>query len=285
MLQNKKIGFIGSGNMAEALISGLVLSNAARSENIICSDVSEATLAAIGEKYEVAVTTENSEVAEKSEIIVYATKPQILAEIFKETAHALDTSKLIISIAAGVPLAAIASGLQKELRLIRVMPNICAFVKESATAIAAGAYATKEDIALATAIFDSVGKSVFIKENILMDAFTGLSGSGPAYIFTIIDAMADAGVKMGLSRKDSLFLSTQTVLGSAQLLLESGEHPGQLKDRVASPGGAAIAGIHTLEQGGLRTTLINAVESAAKRSEELGKMMVKEFIETNNKKG
>ncbi len=284
MLQNKKIGFIGSGNMAEALISGLVLSNAAQPENIICSDVSDETLAAIHEKYKVAVTTENSEVAEKSEIVIYATKPQILAEVFKETAHVLDTSKLIISIAAGVPLAAIASGLQKELRLIRVMPNICAFVKESATAIAAGAYATKDDIALATAIFDSVGKSVFIKENILMDAFTGLSGSGPAYIFTIIDAMADAGVKLGLSRKDSLFLSTQTVLGAAQLLLESGEHPGQLKDRVASPGGAAIAGIHTLEQGGLRTTLINAVESAAKRSEELGKMMVKEFIESNNKK-
>lgn len=283
MLQDKKIGFIGSGNMAEALISGLVLSNSAKPENIICSDISESTLAEIQEKYNVATTTDNSEVAQKSEIIVYATKPQILGEVLKETGHALDTSKLIISIAAGVPLAAIASGLKKELRLIRVMPNICAFVKESATAIAAGAYATKGDIALATAIFDSVGKSVFIKENILMDAFTGLSGSGPAYIFTIIDAMADAGVKMGLSRKDSLLLSTQTVLGAAKLQLESGEHPGQLKDRVASPGGTAIAGIHTLEEGGLRTTLINAVESATKRSEELGKMMVKEFIENNKK--
>ena len=116
-----------------------------------------------------------------------------------------------------------------------------------------------------------------------MDAFTGLSGSGPAYIFTIVDAMADAGVKMGLSRKDSLFLSTQTVLGAAKLLMESGEHPGQLKDRVASPGGTAIAGIHTLEQGGLRTTLINAVESATNRSKELGEMMVKDFIENNKK--
>jgi pyrroline-5-carboxylate reductase len=111
-----------------------------------------------------------------------------------------------------------------------------------------------------------------------MDAFTGLSGSGPAYIFTIVDAMADAGVKMGLSRKDALFLSTQTVLGSARLLLESQEHPGQLKDRVTSPGGTTIAGIHTLEQGGIRTTLINAVESATKRSRELGDMVVKDFI-------
>ena len=281
MLQEKKIGFIGSGNMGEALISGLVLSKAAKPENIICSDIAEDLLERMQGKYKVSTTTDNIEVAKKSEIVIYATKPQILGSVLKETASALDQSKLIISIAAGVPLAAIASGLGKELRLIRVMPNICAFVKESATAIAAGEYASNEDVALARAIFDSVGKTVFIQENILMDAFTGLSGSGPAYIFIIIDAMADAGVKMGLSRKDSLFLSTQTVLGAAKLLLESKEHPGQLKDRVASPGGTAIAGIHTLEQGGLRTTLINAVESAAKRSKELGEMMVKDFMENN----
>ena len=284
MLQGKKIGFIGSGNMGEALISGLVLSKAANPKNIICSDIAEDLLEEIQTKYKVSTTTDNIEVAEKSEIIVYATKPQILGSVLKETAPALDQSKLIISIAAGVPLAAIAAGLQKELRLIRVMPNICAFVRESATAIAAGEYASKEDVALARAIFDSVGVTVFIQENVLMDAFTGLSGSGPAYIFTIVDAMADAGVKMGLSRKDSLFLSTQTILGSAKLLLESKEHPGQLKDRVASPGGTAIVGIHTLEQGGIRTTLINAVESAAKRSKELGDMMVKDFMENSKKK-
>nr|NJM03593.1 pyrroline-5-carboxylate reductase [Desulfobacula sp.] len=271
--------------MGEALVSGLVLSGAAKPENIICSDIAEDLLEAVKKKYGVVVTTDNVEVARASEIIIYATKPQILGKVLKETAPALDTSKLIISIAAGVPLAAIASGLHKELRLIRVMPNICAFVKESATAIAAGDYATKEDIKLARAIFDSVGKTVFIQENVLMDAFTGLSGSGPAYIFIIVDALADAGVKMGLSRKDSLFLSTQTVLGAAKLLMESKEHPGQLKDRVASPGGTAIAGIHTLEQGGLRTTLINAVEAAARRSKELGDMMVKDFMENNKKNG
>lgn len=281
MLQEKKIGFIGSGNMAEALVSGLVLSKAAKPENIICSDISDDLLTAVKDKYNVNITEDNCEVAKLSEIVIYAVKPQILGAVLKETASVLDRSKLIISIAAGVPLAAIASGLHKELRLIRVMPNICAFVKESATAIAAGEYATKDDVGLARAIFDSVGETVFIQENILMDAFTGLSGSGPAYIFTIIDAMADAGVKMGLSRKDSLFLSTQTVLGAAKLLLDSGEHPGQLKDRVASPGGTAIAGIHTLEQGGLRTTLINAVESATQRSKELGEQMVKEFLANN----
>ena len=283
MLTDKKIGFIGSGNMGEALVSGLVLSKAARPENIICSDVATDQLEAIRGKYGVRTTTSNLEVCDASDIIVYATKPQILGAVLKETAKALDKSKLIISIAAGVPLAAIAAGLDKELRLIRSMPNICAFVKESATAIAAGEFVEPGDVELARAIFDSVGVTVFIQENVLMDAFTGLSGSGPAYIFTIVDAMADAGVKMGLSRKDSLLLSTQTVLGAARLLLESKEHPGQLKDRVASPGGTAIAGIHTLEQGGLRTTLINAVESATKRSQELGDLMVKDFIAQNNK--
>lgn len=284
MLQEKKIGFIGSGNMGEALISGLVLSKATKPENIICSDIAEDILEDIQKKYKVSTTTNNIEVVEKSEIIVYATKPQILGSVLNETAPALDKSKLIISIAAGVPLAAIAAGLGKELRLIRSMPNICAFVKESATAIAAGDFVLEGDVELARAIFDSVGKTVFIQENVLMDAFTGLSGSGPAYIFIIVDALADAGVKMGLSRKDSLFLSTQTVLGAARLLMESKEHPGKLKDRVASPGGTAIAGIHTLEQGGLRTTLINAVEAATKRSKKLGQMMVKDFIK-NHKNG
>ncbi len=284
MLQDKKIGFIGSGNMGEALVSGLVLSKAAKPENIICSDISPDTLEEVKVKYGVQTTTDNIEVCKQSDIIIYATKPQILGSVLKQTASALDKSKLIISIAAGVPLAAIAAGLKQELRLIRVMPNICAFVKESATAIAAGEFVQEGDVELARAIFDSVGRTVFIQENVLMDAFTGLSGSGPAYIFTIVDAMADAGVKMGLSRKDSLFLSTQTVLGAARLLLDTKEHPGQLKDRVASPGGTAIAGIHTLEQGGLRTTLINAVESATKRSKELGDMMVKDFIE-NAKNG
>jgi len=282
MLQQQKIGFIGSGNMGEALISGLVLSGAAKPENIICSDINSEQLNEMKEKYQVLTTPDNVEVIEASDIIVYATKPQILASVLKETAHALDMSKLVISIAAGVPLAAISAGLDKELRLIRAMPNICACVKESATAIAAGAHVQEGDIERSKAIFDSIGKTVFIQENILMDAFTGLSGSGPAYIFLIIDAMADAGVKMGLSRKDSLFLSTQTVLGSAKLLMESKEHPGSLKDRVTSPGGTAIAGIHTLEEGGLRTTMINAVQAASNRATELGEMMIKNFADNNN---
>ncbi len=283
MLKNKKIGFVGSGNMGEALISGLVMSKATNPENIICSDINDDTLEEIQKKYGIKTTTSNIDVVEESEIIIYSVKPQILGQVLHETSHALDTSKLIISIAAGVPLAVIAAGLGKKLRLIRVMPNICAFVKESATAIAAGEYVQEGDVEIAKAIFDSVGISVFIRENVLMDAFTGLSGSGPAYIFMIVDAMADAGVKMGLSRKNARLLSTQTVLGAAKLLMESNEHPGQLKDRVTSPGGTAIAGIHTLEEGGLRTTIINAVESATNRSRELGEALIKEFEKKNGK--
>ena len=282
MLKDKKIGIIGTGNMGEALISGLIYSRSSVPENIICSDIRKDKLKAIKETYGILTKKSNIEVAKASEIIVYAVKPQIMAQILTETADCLDMSKLVISIAAGVPLVAIEALLNKRLRLIRVMPNIAASVKEGAAAVAAGKHALKNDIKIAKAIFDSVGKSIFIEENVLMDAITGLSGSGPAYIFVIVDALADAGVKVGLSREDALFLSIQTVLGAAKLLMETKEHPGQLKDKVTSPGGTAIAGLHTLEKGGLRTTLINAVEAATNRSRELGQMMIKNFAENNH---
>jgi pyrroline-5-carboxylate reductase len=278
MLKDKKISIIGTGNMGEALVSGLISSGSSSPENIICTDIRLDKLQSVKEKYGVDTTDNNIAAVEGSNIVIYAVKPQIIASVLKETAHSLDLSKLIISIAAGVPLAAIEHCLKKDLRLIRVMPNIAAFVKESASVLAAGKNATTDDIQLAMAIFDSMGKSIFIKENILMDAITGLSGSGPAYIFLIVGAMADAGVKVGLSREDALFLSIQTVLGSAKLLMETREHPGRLKDMVTSPGGTAIAGIHTLEKGGLRTTLINAVEVATQRSKELGEIMTKNFL-------
>jgi len=278
MLKDKKIGIIGAGNMGEALISGLVHSRSSIPENIIISDIRKDKLRAVKEAYGVATTGNNLNVVDASEIVVYAVKPQIMASVLRETASTLDMTKVIISIAAGVPLAAIESCLNKDLRLIRVMPNIAASVKEGAAAIAAGKHVLKDDLKIAKAVFDSVGKSVIIEEE-LMDAITGLSGSGPAYIFLIVDALADAGVKMGLSREDALFLSTQTVLGAAKLLMETNEHPGRLKDRVTSPGGTAIAGLHTLEEGGLRTTLINAVETATRRSKELGEMMIKNFSE------
>ena len=277
MLTNKKICIIGTGNMGQALVSGLVGSGSSKPKNIICTDVREAKLKAIEKEYGVQTATNNLEAVSQAEIIIYAVKPQIMAAVINETAGILDMSKLIISIAAGVPVAALESCLNKELRLIRVMPNIAAAVKEAATAVAAGKHASKEDVQTAMAIFDSIGKTVFIEENYLMDAITGLSGSGPAYIFLIVEALADAGVKVGLSRQEALFLSAQTVLGAAKMLIETHEHPGQLRDKVTSPGGTAIAGLATLEEGGLRTTLIHAVEVATNRSRELGEMMIKNF--------
>ncbi len=281
MLNDKKIAIIGTGNMGEALVSGLLVSGSSTPKNIICTDVRQNKLDEVKAKYKVRTTANNLKAVAASDIIIYAVKPQIMAATLTETAARLDATKLVISIAAGVPLAAMESCIGKNLRLVRVMPNIAAFVKEAATAIAAGSHATKEDVELTMQIFNSIGKCIFLKENYLMDAITGLSGSGPAYIFLIVDALADAGVKMGLSRQESLFLAAQTVLGAAKLLIETGEHPGQLKDKVTSPGGTAIAGLATLESGGLRTTLINAVEAATLRSKELGELMIKNFSENN----
>jgi pyrroline-5-carboxylate reductase len=272
MLRNKTVGFVGTGNMGEALIHGLLYGHLCRPEQIICSDVRSERLKAIRETYGVRGTSHNIEVVKQSDIVILSVKPQIMKQVVDEIAKYLDLSKLIISIAAGVPLEAIESCAQKELKLVRVMPNICVSVREGVSAIAGGKHIQKEDLMIAKTIFDSVGKSLFIEEN-LLDAVTGLSGSGPAYIFLIIDALADAGVKVGLSRNDSLILASQTVLGAAKMLIETKEHPGKLKDMVTSPGGTAIAGLHTLEAGGLRTTLINAVEVATERSRTLGEII------------
>jgi pyrroline-5-carboxylate reductase len=277
MLKNKQVGILGTGNMGEALIHGLLYGHLCRPEQIFCSDVRAEKLKAIREKYGVKSTSHNVEVVKQSDIVILAVKPQIMKQVVEEIAKYLDLSKLIISIAAGVPLDAIEACARKDLKLIRVMSNICVSVREGVSAIAGGKHALKEDLMMAKTIFDSVGKSLFIEED-LLDAVTGLSGSGPAYIFLIIDALADAGVKVGLSRDDALILASQTVLGAAKMLIETGEHPGKLKDMVTSPGGTAIAGLHTLEEGGLRTTLINAVEVATQRSKALGEMMKNDLI-------
>ncbi len=278
MLKDKIISLIGAGNMGSALLNGLVQSKTARPENIICTDIRESQLDQLRQEVGVRTMTDNLVAVRDADIVIYAVKPQILPAVLQQTAEALDLDKVVISIAAGVSLAAIESKLEKKLRLVRVMPNICASVGMGASAIAAGKHVKEGDIELVKEIFDSVGTSIFIGENVLMDAITGLSGSGPAYIFLIIDAMADAGVKMGLYRGDALALSAQTVLGAAKMLLETGEHPGLLKDQVTSPGGTAIAGLHTLEKGGLRTTIINAVEAATLRSKELGRIIDENFI-------
>ncbi len=265
----RTIGFIGAGNMAEAMIKGLLAAGVVEAAKIAGSDPRRERVAELKQKYGIYATAHNEDVMRRAEIVVLSVKPQILTAVCDEIAPHLKPRATVISIAAGVPVAVIEAHLPPGTRVVRVMPNTPALVGAGATAIAAGGHATDDDLAVAQQIFDAVGKTVVLDEGQL-DAVTGLSGFGPAYVFLIIEALSDAGVKMGLSRYNAQALAAQTVLGAAKLLLDTGEHPGRLKDMVTSPGGTAIAGLHTLEAGGLRTTLINAVEAATRRSRELG---------------
>jgi pyrroline-5-carboxylate reductase len=262
------LGFIGVGNMGEALVRGLVQAGTARAQDVLVSARRKDRVDELTKLYGVRGGT-NSDVARKSDVVVLAVKPQILDQVLREISSEIDRNKLILSVAAGVPIAAIERRLHPPLRIVRAMPNTPATVGAGATGIALGEHATEADLELAKKIFDSVGITVVLEESQL-DAVTGLSGSGPAYLFLVIEALADAGVKVGLSRRASMQLASQTVFGSAKLLIESGQHPGVLKDAVTSPGGTAIAGLHTLEAGGLRNVLMNAVEAATRRSRELG---------------
>jgi pyrroline-5-carboxylate reductase len=268
------IGFLGTGNMAEALIKGLISSGTVEPEQVHGSDPRRERCDEMRGRYGIHVTTHNEDVVRHAEIVVLSVKPQILPQVLDEVAPHLKPHALCISVAAGMPIAAIERRLPAGTRVVRTMPNTPALVGAGATAIAAGQHAKDDDVEATQRIFDAVGKTVVLDESQL-DAVTGLSGSGPAYVFLIIEALSDAGVKMGLSRYNAQALAAQTVLGSAKLLLETNEHPGRLKDMVTSPGGTAIAGLHTLEAGGLRTTLINAVEAATNRSRELGLMAEK----------
>lgn len=267
------IGFVGTGNMAEALIRGLIQARVAEATQIVGSHPRPERREEMAAKYGIRTTADNVEAAREAEILVLSVKPQVMKRVLEEISPRIHPSALVVSIAAGIPLSVIEGRLPQG-RVIRTMPNTPALVGAGATAIAAGGHATPEDLQAARRIFDSIGMTVVLEES-QMDAVTGLSGSGPAYIFLIIEALSDAGVKMGLSRHNAQSLAAQTVLGSAKLLIETGEHPGRLKDMVTSPGGTAIAGLHTLEAGGLRTTLMNAVEAATLRSRELGELFAK----------
>jgi pyrroline-5-carboxylate reductase len=270
---DKTIGFIGAGNMAEAMIRGLLRGGDFAIAQIAASGPREERMRELRDAFGIYATVDNR-VPAASEIVVLSVKPQILSRVLDEVGNTISPDALVISIAAGVPVAAISAKLAAGTRVVRAMPNTPALVDAAATAIARGEYARESDIEDAKRIFDAIGTTVVLDES-LMDAVTGLSGSGPAYVFLILEALSDAGVKVGLSRRTSQLLAAQTVLGSAKLLLETNEHPGRLKDMVTSPGGTAITGLHTLEHGGLRTTLMNAVEAATRRSRELGEAMLK----------
>lgn len=272
MLQ-EKIAFLGTGNMAEALIRGLLRAQSTTPEQLVATARRPARLEELSKAYGVRTTSDNLAAVRESDIIVLSVKPQAMLKLVTAIAPAVDDRKLLISVAAGVPMAALERALGKSARIVRAMPNTPALVGAGACALARGTHASEADVATASSIFRAVGTTTEVDEN-LLDAVTGLSGSGPAYIFLIIEALSDAGVKVGLPRYTALNLAAQTVLGSAKLLLETGTHPGHLKDQVTSPGGTAIAGLHTLEAGGLRTTLINAVEAATRRARELGEQFL-----------
>ncbi|WP_242395935.1 pyrroline-5-carboxylate reductase [Anaeromyxobacter oryzisoli] len=269
MALQKKIAFLGTGNMAEALVKGLLRAGTATPEEIVCTEPRPERREEISGRYGVRCVPGNVEAVEEADIVVLSVKPQIMDQLLAEIAPAIDHRKLVVSIAAGVPIATIAKKLGAGVRVVRVMPNTAALVGAGAAALARGANATEDDLRQAKTLFEAVGTSVVVEEHQL-DAVTGLSGSGPAYVFLAIEALADGGVKMGLARPVAMALAAQTVLGAAKLVLETGEHPGRLKDQVTSPGGTAIAGVHALEQGGLRAALIGAVEAATARSRELG---------------
>jgi len=270
---DRKIAFLGAGNMAEALIKGLLRAQLTQPENILATGRRKERLDTLARTYPIRVTTDNIAAAQEADILVLSVKPQAMGKLLSQIAPTVDVHKLIISVAAGVPIAALERKLGAGARIIRTMPNTPALVGTGACAISPGEHATEEDLKTAGALFDAVGITTVVDEN-LLDAVTGLSGSGPAYIFLVIEALSDAGVKVGLPRYTALKLAAQTVLGSAKLLIETGEHPGHLKDQVTSPGGTAIAGLHTLEAGGLRHTLINAVEAATRRAKELGEQFL-----------
>lgn len=270
MVSDKRLVLIGGGNMGEAILKGLIAAQLVQSDQVIVTDVVEARLTYLRQTYAVQALTDNAKAVGQADLIIVAVKPQDIVPTIEGIAPAVHDHHVLISIAAGVPTAKIEAAFRKAVRVVRVMPNTPALVLAGAAGLCAGTHATPADLEIARVLFDALGRTVVVSEY-LMDAVTGLSGSGPAYIFVLIEALADGGVKMGLSREAALTLAAQTVYGSAKLLLETGLHPGELKDRVTSPAGTTIAGLAALEAHAFRGAIIDAVERATLRSRELGR--------------
>jgi pyrroline-5-carboxylate reductase len=268
-MANKKIGFIGTGKMGEALIKGILHAELIPPGNIYASDMDIAKLQMLEKELKINICKDNRDAVAKSDVLIIAVKPQIVPAVLNELKSSIK-NQLIISIAAGVTIETFENNLLPGTKVVRVMPNIAATVKEAASAISSGSAVSKEDTAMAAKIFNAIGRTVILQEN-LMDAVTGLSGSGPAYIFMIIEAMADGGVYEGLDRNTAKLLAAQTVLGAAKMVLEGPGHTGELRDMVTSPGGTTIRGLRVMEEQGVRIAMMNAVIAACERSRELGK--------------
>ncbi|MBF7083182.1 pyrroline-5-carboxylate reductase [Desulfallas sp. Bu1-1] len=268
LLENLNMGFIGGGAMAEALIAGLTGAGLVPPERIRVSDVSGERTAYLRDKFGVVTVSDNDALVGDADIIVLAVKPFVVGEVLAETGGRIGDRHTVISIAAGISTSFIEQKLVGKVPVIRVMPNTPALVGAGATAVCRGRWASDRHLELALTMFGAVGRAVPVSEN-LMDAVTGLSGSGPAYMYIIAEALADAGVRVGLPRDVALTLAAQTMLGAARMILETGRHPGVLKDMVTTPGGTTIEGLFALEEGGLRAALVRAVERATARSRQL----------------
>lgn len=269
MSSKLNIGFLGAGKMATALAKGFVKAGFVTPKQIIASDPSEAAAATFANEVGAKTTAFNPDVLKFAEVLMVAVKPDQLGGLLLEIREHFTEKHLLISIAAGVTLAKLESGLDAGARLIRVMPNTPALVGASASAFALSKSARPADGELALKLFSSVGTAFQVKES-LLDAVTGLSGSGPAYVYQFIEALSDGGVAAGLPRDIATKLAAQTALGAAKMVLETGLHPGALKDMVTSPGGTTIEGLHELEKGKLRGTVMSAVRAAAERAKKLG---------------
>jgi len=267
MSQAYSIGFLGAGRMATALAQGFVRAGLVRADELVASDVEAAARDAFSKTTGGASTDANRTVASASTILI-AVKPHQVGDVLSELRDVLTPQHLVISIAAGVTLAQLQSHLSEGMRVVRVMPNTPAVVGASATAFALGSGCRIEDASWVCKLFASVGVAFHVREA-LLDAVTGLSGSGPAYGYLMIEALSDGGVAAGLPREMATRLAAQTLLGAARMVLETGIHPGALKDQVTSPGGTTIEGLHELEKAGVRAGLMNAVRAAAEKSRRL----------------
>ncbi len=269
MASRMKIGFLGAGKMATALAKGFVKAGLVKPDDLVASDPLEDARAHFSSETGAQAKASNVEVFKNATVVVLAVKPNQVNGVLAEIRDYYTEQHLLISIAAGVPLARLEAGLPASARVIRVMPNTPAIVGASASGYALGKSARKADGELANKLLSAVGISYAVSES-LLDAVTGLSGSGPAYAFLMIEALSDGGVAAGLPRDIATKLAAQTLLGSAKMVLESGLHPGTLKDMVTSPGGTTIEGLHELEKGKVRAALISAVRAASEKSKKLG---------------
>lgn len=270
MLSGKIVGIIGAGNMGEILIRGLIQSGKVKKTEILASDVSEDRLSHVAKTYGVKITSSNTELVEKSSIVIIAVKPQNIDDLLDELSASSHEGHLFISIVAGVTTERLAGKMHHQSGIIRVMPNAPASVLAGIAVLCPGRNISPTDLQRAISIFESVGRTVVIKNEALMDVVTGLSGSGPAFVFLVIESLSDAGVQLGISRKEASLLAAQTVYGAAKMFLETGRHPSELKDVVATPGGTTFAGLKMLEKGNFRSTIMDAVEAATAQFRELG---------------